>query len=219
MSSLQLMDRLVAAEAEVEGGKIKKAKVSDHEWQQFLHKTTVLSRAPIYIDDTPALTIFELRIKVRRLKAKHNVQLIIVDYLQLVSAQLLKNSNREQEIAAISRGLKSLAKELDVAIIAASQLSRAVETRGGTKRPILSNLRESGVIEEEADLVLFLYRPEYYGVAEEEWGNATQGFTEVIIAKHRNGPLGAIALDFVDKYAKFVPLDSIVEKNTHGLSV
>lgn len=204
MAALQLTNRLIAAEAELESDKIKKGSLADHEWQQLIHKTAQLSQAPIYIDDTPALSIFELRSKARRLKAKHDVQLIVVDYLQLMSGENTKGSgNREQEIANISRALKGLAKELHVPIIALSQLSRAVETRGGNKRPLLSDLRESGSIEQDADMVLFLYRPEYYGITEDEGGNPTQGLTEVIVAKHRNGSLDSVMLKFVGKYTKF----------------
>lgn len=205
MGSLQLVNRFIAAEAELSGDKIKQGKLMDHEWEQLLHKTTALSTAPIYVDDTPALSIFELRTKCRRLKAKHQIQLVVIDYLQLMSGELGRGGgNREQEIASISRSLKSLAKELDIAIIALSQLSRAVETRGGSKRPQLSDLRESGSIEQDADLVLFLYRPEYYGLTEDEMGNPTQGLAEVIIAKHRNGPLDQIHLQFIGHYMKFM---------------
>ncbi|AWN81407.1 replicative DNA helicase [Candidatus Cardinium hertigii] len=205
MGALQLVNRLIAAEAELSSEKIKQGKLMDHEWEQLLHKTATLSNAPIYVDDTPALSIFELRTKCRRLKTKHNIQLIVIDYLQLMSGDAKRGgSNREQEIASISRALKSLAKELDIAVIALSQLSRAVETRGGSKRPQLSDLRESGSIEQDADLVLFLYRPEYYGLTEDESGNPTQGLAEVIIAKHRNGALDHINLQFIGWYMKFV---------------
>ena len=213
MAALQLVSRLISAEAELESEKIKKGSLADHEWQQLIHKTAQLSQAPIYIDDTPALSIFELRAKCRRLKAKHNVQLIVIDYLQLMSGEGNKGpGNREQEIATISRSLKSLAKELNVPIIALSQLSRAVETRGGNKRPLLSDLRESGAIEQDADMVLFLYRPEYYGITEDELGNPTQGLAEVIVAKHRNGALNSVMLKFVGKYTKFI------EAEGHALS-
>ncbi len=209
MASLQLVNRLIAAESELESEKIKKGTLAEHEWQQLIHKTSQLSQSPIFIDDTPALSVFELRTKCRRLKAKHDVQLIVVDYLQLMTGEANKGStNREQEIAYISRSLKSLAKELNVPIIAPSQLSRAVETRGGDKRPVLSDLRESGAIEQDADMVLFLYRPEYYGITEDESGNPTQGITEVIIAKHRNGSLDSASLKFIGKYTKFTDLDS-----------
>ncbi len=208
MASLQLVNRLIASEAELESEKIKRGTLEEHEWQQLIHKTAKLSQAPIYVDDTPALSIFELRTKCRRLKVKHDIQLIVVDYLQLMTGDATKSStNREQEIAYISKSLKSLAKELNVPILAPSQLSRAVETRGGSKRPILSDLRESGAIEQDADMVLFLYRPEYYGLTEDDLGNPTKGLTEVIIAKHRNGSLDAVTLNFVGKYTKFTDVD------------
>lgn len=208
MASLQLVNRLISAEAELESEKVKKGSLADHEWQQLIYKTSQLSQAPIYIDDTPALSVFELRAKCRRLKAKHDVQLIVIDYLQLMSGETTKGpGNREQEIATISRSLKSLAKELNVPIIALSQLSRAVETRGGSKKPLLSDLRESGSIEQDADMVLFLYRPEYYGMTEDEAGNPTQGLAEVIIAKHRNGSLDSVKLKFIGKYTKFTDLE------------
>ena len=204
MASLQLVNRLISAEAVLESDKIKKGSLADHEWEQLIHKTSQLSQAPIYIDDTPALSIFELRAKCRRLKVKHDIQLIAVDYLQLMSGEAIKGAgNREQEIASISRSLKSIAKELNVPIIVGSQLSRAVETRGGNKRPQLSDLRESGSIEQDADMVLFLYRPEYYGMTEDEEGHPTQGMAEVIVAKHRNGSLGSVVLKFMGKYTKF----------------
>ena len=208
MAALQLANRLIASEAELESDKIRKGNLADHEWQQLIHKTAQLSQAPIYIDDTPALSVFELRAKSRRLKAKHDVQLIVVDYLQLMSGETTRGSgNREQEIAHISRALKSLAKELNVPIIALSQLSRAVETRGGNKKPLLSDLRESGSIEQDADMVLFLYRPEYYGITEDEIGNPTQGLAEVVVAKHRNGSLDSAMLRFIGKYTKFTDLE------------
>ncbi|MHA7878016.1 MAG: replicative DNA helicase [Bacteroidota bacterium] len=204
MASLQLVNRLISAEAALEGEKIKKGNLADHEWEQLVHKTSQLSEAAIYIDDTPALSVFELRAKCRRLKAKHDIQLIAVDYLQLMSGESVKGAgNREQEIASISRSLKSIAKELNVPVIVGSQLSRAVETRGGNKRPQLSDLRESGSIEQDADMVLFLYRPEYYGMTEDEEGNPTQGMAEVIVAKHRNGSLDSVILKFIGKYTQF----------------
>nr|WP_223245924.1 replicative DNA helicase [Cardinium endosymbiont of Sogatella furcifera] len=208
MGALQLVNRLISAEAELAGEKIKQGKLMDHEWEQLLHKTAELSNAPIYVDDTPALSVFELRTKCRRLKAKHDVQLVVIDYLQLMSGdQNRGGGNREQEIASISRALKSIAKELDIAVVALSQLSRAVETRGGSKRPQLSDLRESGSIEQDADLVLFLYRPEYYGLTEDESGNPTQGLAEVIVAKHRNGALDQVHLQFMGRYMKFMDVD------------
>ncbi|MCZ6900040.1 MAG: replicative DNA helicase [Bacteroidetes bacterium] len=212
MSATQLVNRMISAEAELENDKIRRGQLKDYEWEQLVHKTAKLTEAPIYIDDTPAITILELRAKCRRLKAKHDVQLIVVDYLQLMSGDASKIGgslgNREQEIASISRALKSIAKELEVPVIAISQLSRAVETRGGDKRPQLSDLRESGSIEQDADLVIFLYRPEYYKITEDEDGTPTQGLAEVIIAKHRNGSLDTIKLKFISRFTKFMDLDS-----------
>ena len=208
MSSVQLVNRLISAEAELESEKIKKGNLAEYEWQQLIHKTNKLSEAPIFIDDTPALSILELRAKCRRLKAQHDVRLIVIDYLQLMSGDASKGGgNREQEIASISRALKGIAKELSVPVIALSQLSRAVETRGGDKRPQLSDLRESGSIEQDADMVMFLYRPEYYGITEDEDGNTTTGTGEVIIAKHRNGSLDTVKLKFVGKFTKLSDLD------------
>jgi len=206
MASLQLVNRLISAEAELESEKIKKGNLADFEWQQLVHKTTRLSSAPIFIDDTAALSILELRAKCRRLKAEHNIQLIVVDYLQLMKGEM--GGNREQEIASISRALKGIAKELSVPVIALSQLSRGVETRGGDKRPQLSDLRESGSIEQDADIVMFLYRPEYYKITVDEDGMPTQGMAEVIIAKHRNGSLENVKLKFIGKYTKFADYDS-----------
>ncbi|MCB0505514.1 MAG: replicative DNA helicase [Cyclobacteriaceae bacterium] len=207
MSSVQLVNRLISAESELESEKIKKGNLADYEWQQLLHKTEKISKSPIFIDDTPALTILELRAKCRRLKSQHDVQLIIIDYLQLMSADSRSGGNREQEIASISRALKGLAKELNVPVIALSQLSRAVETRGGDKRPQLSDLRESGSIEQDADMVMFLYRPEYYGLNEDAEGMPTTGMGEVIIAKHRNGSLDNVKLKFIGKFTKFTDMD------------
>lgn len=209
MSNVQLVNRLISAEAELEGDKIKKGSLADYEWEQLVHKTAKLSNAPIFIDDTPALSILELRAKSRRLKAQHDVKLIIVDYLQLMTGDSIRGNsgNREQEIASISRALKNIAKELDIPVLALSQLSRAVETRGGDRRPQLSDLRESGSIEQDADLVMFLYRPEYYGITEDEHGQPTHGLAEMIIAKHRNGSLDTAQLKFIGKYTKFTDLD------------
>jgi len=209
MSSIQLVNRLVSAESELDSEKLKKGNLAEHEWEQLVHKTAKLTEAPIFIDDTPALSILELRAKCRRLKAQHDIQLIIIDYLQLMSGDTGKgqNGNREQEIAAISRALKGIAKELKVPVIALSQLSRAVETRGGDKRPQLSDLRESGSIEQDADIVMFLYRPEYYQITEDDNGMPTTGIGEVIIAKHRNGALGSVQLKFITRFTKFTNMD------------
>lgn len=215
MASVQLVNRMISAEAELEGEKIRKGQLAEFEWQQLVHKTNKLSAAPIFIDDTPALTILELRAKCRRLKAEHGVQLIIVDYLQLMRGDT--GGNREQEIASISRALKGIAKELAVPVIALSQLSRGVETRGGDKRPQLSDLRESGSIEQDADLVIFLYRPEYYKITTDEDGMSTQGLGEVIIAKHRNGQTGSVKLKFIGKYTKFTDYDAAPADRSFGM--
>lgn len=210
MSSVQLTNRLISGETEIEQEKIRKGNLLDWEWQQLTSKIGALNDAPLIIDDTPALNIFEFRAKCRRLKAQYDIQMIIIDYLQLMQGRADgKSGNREQEISSISRALKQVAKELEVPVIALSQLSRAVENRlgSGGKRPMLSDLRESGAIEQDADMVLFLYRPEYYGLTEDEQGNSTVGIGEVIIAKHRNGETGTVPLRFVGKYVKFTDLE------------
>ncbi len=208
MSNIQLTNRLIAAEAELPAEKLKKGDLQPYEWQQLTTKVEKLSSAPIFIDDTPALNIFELRAKCRRMKMKHGIQMVFVDYLQLMTGSGGKGGNREQEISSISRALKNIAKELDMPVIALSQLSRAVETRGGSKRPMLSDLRESGAIEQDADMVLFLYRPEYYKIDQDEDGNPTAGIGEIIIAKHRNGAIDTVRTRWISKFAKFTSLDS-----------
>lgn len=216
MSSLQLVMRLISNETELDAEKLKKGQLTMAEWEQLHSQIDKLSDAPLIIDDTPALSIFELRAKSRKLMAKHQLELIVVDYLQLMTAGSDSKGNREQEISMISRSLKSIAKELNVPIIALSQLSRAVETRGGDKRPMLSDLRESGAIEQDADMVIFLYRPEYYGIDEDEDHNPTQGLAEVIIAKHRNGQTGTVRLKFVDRLAKFKSMDEFESFESSG---
>lgn len=208
MSSTQLMLRMISAEAELDSEKLRKGTLQQHEWEQLHHRITKLSSSNIFIDDTPALSILELRAKCRRLKAQHDIQMVIIDYLQLMTGDAGSgvSNSREQEIATISRSLKNLAKELEVPVIALSQLSRAVETRGGNKRPQLSDLRESGSIEQDADMVMFLYRPEYYKIMEDENGNSTEGVGEVIIAKNRAGITETVQLRFVGKYTKFANL-------------
>ncbi len=209
MSSVQLITRLISGETGLDSEKLRKGTLDDHEWQQLLTKVKNLEKAPLYIDDTPALSVFDMRAKCRRLVAQHGVRLIIIDYLQLmtVGGQGKGQGNREQEISTISRSLKSIAKELNVPVIALSQLSRAVETRGGNKRPLLSDLRESGAIEQDADIVSFIYRPEYYDITEWEDGSPSEGQAEFIIAKHRNGSLENIKLRFQGKFAKFSDLE------------
>lgn len=209
MSSVQLVHRMVSGEAELESDKLRKGNLEAYEWQQLISKTSKLSEAPIFIDDTPGLTVLELRAKARRLVAQHGVSIIVIDYLQLMSGDSSNNGgNREQEIAQISRSLKMIAKELNVPVIALSQLSRAVETRGGDKRPQLSDLRESGSIEQDADMVIFLYRPEYYGITQDENGMPLQGTGIVIIAKNRHGKLEDVPLKFIGKFTKFEDLDA-----------
>jgi replicative DNA helicase len=217
MSAVQLVNRMISAEAEIDSEKLKKGNLAPHEWTQLHQRIDRLMRAPIFIDDTPALSILELRAKCRRLKQQHDIQMVVIDYLQLMQGDGGKGGgNREQEIASISRALKNLAKELNVPVIALSQLSRAVETRGGDKRPQLSDLRESGSIEQDADMVAFLYRPEYYGFTQDEAGNSVQGIGEVIMAKNRSGSLDTIQLRFIGKYTKFTDLDGYYSSNPSG---
>ncbi len=207
MSSIQLVTRLISSETQLSADKLKKGNLENYEWEQLNAKIGKLVDAPMFIDDTPALSIFELRAKCRRLKAQHNIQMIVVDYIQLMSAGADLKGNREQEISTISRSLKALAKELNVPIITLSQLNRSVETRGGSKRPLLSDLRESGAIEQDADMVMFIYRPEYYKIDQDEEGNSTKGVAELIIAKHRNGALADVKMQFIDRFAKFIDFE------------
>ncbi|MDA0378410.1 MAG: replicative DNA helicase [Bacteroidetes bacterium] len=204
MSAGQLAQRLLTSEARVDAQAARTGRLSDDDWPRLARAAGRLSEAPIFIDDTPGLTVLELRAKCRRLKAEHDIGLVIVDYLQLMHGTGMgKNANREQEIAHISRSLKGLAKELNVPVIALSQLSRAVETRGGDKRPQLSDLRESGSIEQDADVVGFIYRAERYGITVDENGNSTEGLAEIIIGKQRNGPIDDVKLAWVNQYARF----------------
>lgn len=213
MSSLQLVNRLISMETEIASEKLRQGRLEDYEWQQLHAQVEKLSNVPLYIDDTPGISVFELRAKCRRLKMQHDIQMVIIDYLQLMTAGGdHKGGNREQEISLISRSLKALAKEISVPVIALSQLSRAVETRGGAKRPQLSDLRESGAIEQDADIVAFIYRPEYYDILEDEEGNSVKGTGEIIVAKHRNGALDSVRLKWDGQYAKFSNLDDIAFK-------
>lgn len=209
MSSGQLVQRILSAESEIWLEKITRGKLEEHEMKQLYKKGIErLSSAPIFIDDSAALNIFELRAKCRRLKNKHNVGLVIIDYLQLMSGSSDKQTNREQEISKISRDLKGLAKELQIPIIALSQLSREVEKRkDGNKMPQLSDLRESGAIEQDADMVMFLYRPEYYDITANEFGESNKGETHVRIAKHRNGSLETIKLQALLHIQKFIEFE------------
>ena len=209
MSSVQLITRMISSETGLTSEKLRKGNLEPHEWEQLNVKVKKLSDAPIFIDDTPALSIFDLRAKARRLVSQHNVRILIIDYLQLMTAGGAGGGNREQEISTISRNLKALAKELNVPVIALSQLSRSVETRGGSKRPLLSDLRESGAIEQDADIVSFIFRPEYYGMTEwdDDDHSSCEGQGEFIVAKHRNGGLDNIRLKFTGHLAKFSDLE------------
>ena len=205
MTASELMSRLIAAESGIDAKKFKlKGELQDWEKEQLRNKTNALAHAPMYIDDNPGLTIFELRAKCRRLKQKYDIQMVFIDYLQLMSGgeTMKTGGNREQEISYISRQLKALSKEIGVPIMALSQLSRAVETRGGSKRPQLSDLRESGAIEQDADMVMFVYRPSYYGIDVEN-GISTEGLAKLIIAKHRSGEPGDVNLRFVERFVRF----------------
>ena len=211
MSSVQLITRLISSETHLNSEKLRTGNLEKYEWEQLNVKVKDLEKAPLFIDDTPSLSIFDLRAKARRLSSQHGIKLIVVDYLQLMTAGgSQKGGNREQEISTISRNLKALAKELNIPVIALSQLSRAVETRGGSKRPLLSDLRESGAIEQDADIVSFIYRPEYYKI--DEWDDddhtPTAGQAEFIVAKHRNGGLDEIRLKFIGSLGKFENLET-----------
>lgn len=207
MSSIQLVNRMIVAETELPSEKIRNGHLKKYEWEQLEIKLKQLVEAPIFIDDTPAISVFELRAKARRLKIQHDIKLLIVDYLQLMSGPPEAAGNREQEVSTISRSLKAIAKELNIPIIALSQLNRSVELRSGDKRPQLSDLRESGAIEQDADLVIFIHRPERFGLHQDAEGNSTKGLAEIIIAKHRNGSVGDVQLKFKEEQAKFLDMD------------
>ena len=216
MSSVQLMNRLIVAETQLSPKDLRTGNLSAEQWKHLEANTVDLGRAPLYIDDTPALSVYEFRSKARRLKTQHDIKLIIIDYLQLMTAATPETrGNREQEVSLISRTLKAIAKELNVPIIA--QLSRNVENRGGTKRPQLSDLRESGAIEQDADVVAFIHRPEYYGLTTDENNMSTAGMAEIIIAKHRNGEVTDVPLRFIKEQAKFADADASVTASVmHG---
>lgn len=198
MANYQLAMRLLCSEAQVSAHKLRTGRLPSALYQNLSRKVGVLTEAPIFIDDTPSITVLELRAKARRLKAEKDLGLIIVDYLQLMKGP--RNvENRQQEISEISRSLKALAKELGVPVVALSQLSRAVESRGGDKRPMLSDLRESGAIEQDADVVMFVFRQEHYDRENSEH----EGAAEIIIGKQRNGPIGTVHLTFLKEYATF----------------
>lgn len=209
MSNVQLVNRLIVNVCEIPGEKIKSGRLESYEWEQLDFKIKELYDAPIFVDDTPSLSVFELRTKARRLVREHGIKCIIIDYLQLMNASGMNFGSREQEVSTISRSLKGLAKELNIPIIALSQLNRGVEARQGVegKRPQLADLRESGAIEQDADMVCFIHRPEYYKITEDERGNSLIGLAEIIIAKHRNGAVGDVRLRFKSEFAKFMNVE------------
>ena len=213
MSNVQLVNRLISNVCEIESGKIKSGQLAGHEWQQLDYKLKNLLDAPLYVDDTPSLSVFELRTKARRLVREHGVKIIIIDYLQLMNASGMAFGSRQEEVSTISRSLKGLAKELNIPIIALSQLNRGVESREGIdgKRPQLSDLRESGAIEQDADMVCFIHRPEYYKIYQDDRGNDLRGMAEIVIAKHRNGAVGEVLLRFKGEFTRFSnPEDDMV---------
>ncbi len=209
MSATQLMMRLLVAESQLPSLDVRSGRLTPEQWAHLEMSAKPLADAPLYIDDTPALPVTEFRSKVRKLKAQHDIQLIIIDYLQLMTGPQDTRGNREQEVAYISRTLKAIAKELNVPIIALSQLNRSAEAQGGNKRPQLSNLRESGAIEQDADIVAFIHRPEYYGLTQLEDGSSTKNLAELIVAKHRNGATDTIKLKFLNDFAQFCDFDGL----------
>ena len=207
MSETQLIGRLVGSESGVSSNRMMNGCLHNSDLLLIQEATEKMNGLKLFIDDSSALSIVEVKAKARRMKMKHGIELLIVDYLQLMKSGG-KSGNREQEISQISQGLKALAKDLNIPVIALSQLSRAVEIRGGAKRPQLSDLRESGGIEQDADIVSFIYRPEYYSILEDENGRSLKGVAEIIIEKHRNGPTGTIEVRFEEQFARFADLKS-----------
>ena len=205
MNNVQLVNRLISNVCEIVGSKILNGQLTPDEWDRLDKRLRTLQGAKVFIDDTPGLSVFELRTKARRLVREKNVKVIMIDYLQLMNANGMKFGSRQEEVSTISRSLKGLAKELNIPIIALSQLSRNVENREGLegKRPQLSDLRESGAIEQDADMVLFVHRPEYYHIFEDEKGNDLHGMAQIIIAKHRKGATGDVLLTFKGQYTRF----------------
>jgi replicative DNA helicase len=202
MSKSQIALRLLCSKARINAHKMRTGRLPDHDWPRLSDAVGPLSEANIFIDDTPNIGILELRAKARRLKAKEDIQLLIVDYLQMMQGPR-GAENRQQEIAVISRSMKGIAKELSIPVIAISQLSRGVEMRGGDRRPQLADLRESGAIEQDADVVMFVYRPEFYGIELDRDGNSTENLAEILMAKQRNGPTGTVKLTFVKDFIRF----------------
>jgi replicative DNA helicase len=201
MSKESLVQRMLCAEARVDSQAVRRGSLKDPDFTRLARAAGILQSCPVWIDDSPALTLLEMRSKARRLKVENDVRLIVVDYLQLMRSPEY-SENRVQEISDISRSLKGLARELHIPVIALSQLSRASEQRGGERRPILSDLRDSGAIEQDADVVLFIHRPEMYQKEDSE-GNSLHGVAEVIVGKHRNGPTGTVDLYFHKQFTRF----------------
>ena len=222
MSNVQLINRLIMNVCEIEGNKIRNGRLTQAEWDRLETKINVLEKAPIYVDDTPGLSVFELQSKARKLVKDKDVKLIIIDYLQLMNANGSSFGSREQEVSIISRNLKGLAKELDIPVIALSQLSRAVEKRDSSnsnvdgKKPLLSDLRESGAIEQDADMVCFIHRPEYYKLYDDGNGKDLRGLGQVIVAKHRNGATDEIWLRFIGKYTRFQNEDAAYDESLYA---
>ena len=213
MSNVQLVNRLISNACEIQGSKILNGQLSRDEWDRLDKRIVNLQGAPLFIDDTPGLSVFELRTKARRLVREHGVKLIMIDYLQLMNANGVRFGSRQEEVSTISRSLKGLAKELNIPILALSQLNRGLESREGNegKRPMLSDLRESGAIEQDADMVCFVHRPEYYRIFQDEHGNDLHGMAQIIIAKHRKGATGDVLLNFRGEFTRFQnPQDVII---------
>ena len=222
MNNVQLVNRLMSNVCEISGKKILNGQLDDEEWKRLDRNIRKLQGAPIYVDDTPGMSIFELRSKARRMVREKGVKVIMIDYLQLMNANGAKFGSRQEEVSTISRSLKGLAKELNIPILALSQLNRSVENRdngdnGGGKRPQLSDLRESGAIEQDADMVLFVHRPEYYHILQDEKGNDLRGMAQIIIAKHRKGATGDVLLNFRGEFTRFQnPEDAIIPPSGSG---
>ncbi len=220
MAATQLMMRLIVAESGLESRAVKSGQLSPEQWRHLEDSIKPFQNAPMFIDDTPALSVYEFRSKARRLKTQHDIKLIIIDYLQLMTGSQDSKGNREQEVASISRTLKAIAKELNIPIIALSQLNRASELRGGSKKPQLSDLRESGAIEQDADIVAFIHRPEYFGMkVDEDNIPLPPGLAEFIIAKHRNGATETVRLKFRKEQARFLDFDddyTMAESSLNG---
>lgn len=215
MSKQQITQRLLCSRARVSSQRLRAGKLANVEWTNLAIAVGPLSEAPVFVDDSPNIGVLEMRAKARRLMSQHQIGLLIIDYMQLMHGPRGIES-RQQEISIISRSLKGLAKELDIPVVALSQLSRQVETRGGDRRPQLADLRESGAIEQDADVVAFIYRPEMYKIDRDKQGRSLEGVAEVIVAKQRNGPTGEVRLTFLKEYARFENMATIPEAVPSG---